>query len=130
MKIKSLIMLTSTITIFVVVFSLFSFSPRVALSVGAKEKLNINENVLKITHMTQNDDFIDEDDIFLDDRDFLDDNTGDINGDGKINNKDLGLLMQYLNKWNVEIVLEAADVTDDGLINNKDYGLLMKYINM
>lgn len=54
---------------------------------------------------------------------------GDLNDDGPINNKDLGLLMQYLNNWNVEINLDAADVNGDGAVNNKDYGLLMQYLN-
>lgn len=54
---------------------------------------------------------------------------GDVNNDGKINNKDLGILMQYLNGWDVEIYIEAADVNDDSKVNNKDYGLLMQYCN-
>lgn len=55
--------------------------------------------------------------------------SGDINADGAINNKDLGLLMQYLNDWGVEINTDAADVNGNGSINNKDYGLLMQYLN-
>lgn len=55
--------------------------------------------------------------------------SGDINNDNAVNNKDLGLLMQYINNWNVEINIYTADVNDDGAINNKDYGLLMQYIN-
>lgn len=55
--------------------------------------------------------------------------SGDINNDGNINNKDLGLLMQHLNNWDVEIVTDAADVNGDGSVNNKDYGLLMQYLN-
>lgn len=53
----------------------------------------------------------------------------DVNDDGKINNKDLGVLMQYLNGWDVQIVLEAADINGDGKVNNKDYGLLMQKLN-
>ncbi len=56
-------------------------------------------------------------------------NSGDLNGDGDINNKDLGLLMQYLNGWNVKIVVDAADTNADDTVNNKDYGLLMQYVN-
>ncbi len=55
--------------------------------------------------------------------------SGDINNDKNINNKDLGLLMQYLNDWDVEISEQAADVNNDKNINNKDYGLLMQYLN-
>ncbi len=54
---------------------------------------------------------------------------GDLNDDGPINNKDLGLLMQYLNNWKVDINIDAADVNGDGAVNNKDYGLLMQYLN-
>ncbi len=55
--------------------------------------------------------------------------SGDINGDDSINNKDLGLLMQYLNNWDVVINADAADVNGDDAVNNKDYGLLMQYLN-
>lgn len=55
--------------------------------------------------------------------------SGDVNGDGKVNNRDLGLLMQYLNAWEVTINKGSADVNGDGAVNNKDYGLLMQYLN-
>lgn len=55
---------------------------------------------------------------------------GDVNASGMINNKDLGLLMQYLNDWEVDgFFVAAADVNDDDSVNNKDYGLLMQYVN-
>ncbi len=54
---------------------------------------------------------------------------GDVNGDGKINNKDLGRLQQYINGWEVEVNLAACDVNDDGRVNNKDLGRLQQYIN-
>ena len=54
---------------------------------------------------------------------------GDINGDGVVNNKDLGLLQRYINRWDVDIDVSVADVNDDGTINNKDLGLLQRYIN-
>ncbi|MGN1319706.1 MAG: dockerin type I domain-containing protein, partial [Acutalibacteraceae bacterium] len=54
---------------------------------------------------------------------------GDVNGDGKVNNKDLGLLMQKLNEWEVEFTGDDGDVTGDGKLNNKDYGLLMQFVN-
>ena len=54
---------------------------------------------------------------------------GDVNGDGKVNNKDLGLLMQHLNGWKVEIIGDDGDVNGDGKVNNKDYGLIMQFTN-
>lgn len=54
---------------------------------------------------------------------------GNVNSDDSINNKDLGLLMQYLNGWDVDIDIAAADVNGDDGVNNKDYGLLMQYLN-
>jgi hypothetical protein len=55
--------------------------------------------------------------------------SGDANDDGKVNNKDLGLLLQYLNKWDVTVVEAACDVNRDGKVNNKDLGLLLQYLN-
>lgn len=54
---------------------------------------------------------------------------GDINKDGKINNKDIGLLQQYLNGWDVVVDERAADTNGDGKVNNKDIGLLQQYLN-
>lgn len=54
---------------------------------------------------------------------------GDVNGDSKINNKDLGLLQQYLNGWEVVVNEKAADVNGDSKVNNKDLGLLQQYLN-
>ena len=54
---------------------------------------------------------------------------GDGNGDGNINIKDLGLLQQYLNGWDVEINTSAVDVNGDGSVNIKDLGLLQQYLN-
>ena len=54
---------------------------------------------------------------------------GDVDGNGKINNKDLGRLQQYLNDWDVTVNEAAADVTDDGKVNNKDLGRLQQYLN-
>ncbi len=56
-------------------------------------------------------------------------NSGDVNDDGAIDNKDYALLMQYLNGWDVKIVLENSDVNGDDNIDNKDYALLMQYLN-
>lgn len=60
---------------------------------------------------------------------FADYTSGDINDDGKINNKDLSTLIRHLNHWGVTIVEKAADVNRDGEINNKDYSLLLRYVN-
>ena len=54
---------------------------------------------------------------------------GDANGDGKVNNKDLGMLQQHLNDWAVTIDTNAMDVNKDGRINNKDLGMIQQYLN-
>ncbi len=54
---------------------------------------------------------------------------GDLNGDGLVNNKDLGLIQRFINSWDVAIIEAAADVNGDGKINNKDLGLLQRFIN-
>ena len=54
---------------------------------------------------------------------------GDVNADYEINNKDLALLIQYINGWNVNIESKYSDVNTDGKINNKDFALIMRYIN-
>ena len=55
--------------------------------------------------------------------------SGDVNDDGRVNNKDLGVLRQYLNDWDVTVDLLAADVNRDGKVNNKDLGILRQYLN-
>lgn len=54
---------------------------------------------------------------------------GDVNRDGKVNNKDLGLLQQVINEWDVNYDSNAADTNGDSRINNKDLGLLQRYLN-
>lgn len=54
---------------------------------------------------------------------------GDVNRDGAINMKDLVLIQQLINHWDVDIVERAADVNDDGDIDMKDLVLLQRYIN-
>jgi hypothetical protein len=54
---------------------------------------------------------------------------GDADGNGKINNRDLGLLLMHLNDAVVDIDLAAMDVYYDGKINNRDLGLLLQYLN-
>lgn len=53
---------------------------------------------------------------------------GDVNGDGRINNQDLGILQRYLADYEVAINLDAADVKSDGRVNNRDLGLLQQYL--
>ena len=55
--------------------------------------------------------------------------SGDVNRDGAINMKDLVLIQQYINHWNVSIVERAADVDNDGGITMKDLVILQQYIN-
>lgn len=52
---------------------------------------------------------------------------GDINGDGKLNNKDVTRFMQYNAGWNVQVNKSALDVNGDGRVNNKDVTRLMQY---
>ena len=54
---------------------------------------------------------------------------GDINGDGRVNTKDLTRLMKYINHEDVECTEKALDVNGDGKVNTKDLTRLMKYIN-
>ena len=43
--------------------------------------------------------------------------------------KDQAMLMQWINKWNVDINEEAYDINSDGKVNMKDYALLQQLIN-
>ena len=57
---------------------------------------------------------------------------GDANGDGKVNNRDLGLLQLYLNDDDLgdkTFDLLAVDLDGNGKINNRDLGLLQKMLN-
>lgn len=53
---------------------------------------------------------------------------GDADGDGRLNNRDLGLLQRWLNDWDVTITAET-DMNGDGVVNNKDLGLLQQALN-
>lgn len=54
---------------------------------------------------------------------------GDVNEDGKVNIRDLGLVQQSLNGWNVTLNTDAADVNRDGKVNIRDLGLIQQYLN-
>ena len=55
---------------------------------------------------------------------------GDVSGDGKVNNRDLGMLQQYLSDMDVKITnMNACDVTGDGKVNNRDLGILQQYLS-
>lgn len=53
---------------------------------------------------------------------------GDINGDDKVNNKDVSTLMQHLAGWNVAVNEPALDTNGDGKVNNKDVSNLMQFL--
>ena len=55
--------------------------------------------------------------------------AGDINGDGKVNMKDVTRLHQYVNNWDVSVVEAAIDVNGDGKVNMKDVTRLHQYVN-
>ena len=56
--------------------------------------------------------------------------SGDINGDGYINNKDVAMLSRYLvGKEDLSTyAIAAADVNADGTVNNRDAALLARYL--
>lgn len=64
----------------------------------------------------------------LDSRTFI--MCADMNGDGKINNRDAAMLMRYLvNKETASHTQELAiDVNGDGNINNRDAAMIMRYM--
>lgn len=55
--------------------------------------------------------------------------AGDVNSDGTVNMKDIVLLQQNLNGWDVTIDESVADVNEDFTINMKDIVLLQQYLN-
>lgn len=54
---------------------------------------------------------------------------GDVNDDGKVNNKDLTRLFQYLSDWDVEVNEDAIDINGDGSANNKDLTRFFQYLS-
>ena len=54
---------------------------------------------------------------------------GDADGNGKLNNRDLGLLQRYINDYPVTVDVVAADMDGNGKLNNRDLGLLQRKLN-
>ena len=54
---------------------------------------------------------------------------GDINGDGKTNNKDVVALFRYVSSGNGNVVIAALDTNGDGKLNNKDVVTLFRYVS-
>ena len=53
---------------------------------------------------------------------------GDVNGDGKVNNRDATRLLQQLAGWDVLCCVGAVDVNGDGKVNNRDATRLLQYL--
>ena len=53
---------------------------------------------------------------------------GDINGDEKVNSKDVSRLMQYHAHWDVKVNEPALDTNGDNKLNSKDVTRLMQYL--
>lgn len=56
--------------------------------------------------------------------------TGDMNGDGKINNRDASMVVRYLVDKEVASLsqLTAIDVNGDGYVNNRDASMISRYL--
>jgi len=56
--------------------------------------------------------------------------TGDMNGDGKINNRDASMIVRYLVDKEVASLpqLTAIDVNGDGYVNNRDASMVSRYL--
>ena len=54
---------------------------------------------------------------------------GDVNGDDKVNNADLIILIRYYNNMDVEIDVIAADTNGDGTFTAADVLLMQQYLN-
>ncbi len=60
----------------------------------------------------------------------VDVNLGDINGDGRINSRDISLLSKYISKEvsSYDIYAENADLNGDGRVNAKDVSMLKQLV--
>ena len=55
--------------------------------------------------------------------------AGDVNGDGKVNNKDVVTLFNHVSGGSLYVDPESTDVNGDGHVNNKDVVVLFKYVS-
>lgn len=55
--------------------------------------------------------------------------SGDINGDGQVNNKDITRLMKYISGEYVQVQAESPDINGDGIVNGEDITRLMRYLS-
>ena len=58
--------------------------------------------------------------------------SGDADSNGRVNNRDLGLLQQYINGYDLSdkpFDAVAADMDGNGKLNNRDLGLLQRKLN-
>ena len=55
--------------------------------------------------------------------------VGDVNGDGKVNNKDVVVLFRYVSGSGIEVDETKTDVNGDGKVNNKDVIYLFKLVS-
>jgi len=55
--------------------------------------------------------------------------AGDADGNGKVNNRDLGRLQQFLNNYEVTVDEIAVDMDGNGKLNNRDLGMLQQLLN-
>lgn len=86
------------------------------------------ERLIDVAH-TYDDDKDADCNICGEERDIVFVTPGDANGDGKVNNRDLGMLQKFLNDQDVSVDLTAADINGDGRVNNRDLGLLQRQLN-
>lgn len=54
---------------------------------------------------------------------------GDVDDNGRVNNRDLGTLQKHLNGSDVSYNEDATDIDGNGKINNRDLGYLQKLLN-
>lgn len=53
---------------------------------------------------------------------------GDVNGDGKVNNRDASSILRMLAGYDVDVNESALDVNGDGNVNNRDVSTILRYL--